>query len=246
MIEGYPFTQPGNYDLARIENGDPKDNYRGQKTQDVLFGVAADHRQGSEHQAQEHASCIPHVYPGRDEVVPDKPQEAAGQGDGHNGNRHPPVEQGNNEKGACCKKGYAGREPVHDIDNVKGIDHPHQPKKGQKNVDVGGEEYQFDKDPGLDQYQDRYELTRELDPWLKKTEVVDKPQKQDDGPCEQQPQYLLVEFKGNGQGKQKGEIDADPAKISNWLFMFFQFAIGPIHNPKLQGCPTYDWGEIKG
>jgi hypothetical protein len=114
-------AQPRRRDQGRVEDRHAQHQHRHQERRPAagLEGQQdADHGQ---HEAQKEAAGVAHVDRGRVEVVAQKPQRAAGDGDGQRCHQELAVDRGDDKERDGGDRGHAAGQPVHVVQQVEGV-----------------------------------------------------------------------------------------------------------------------------
>ena len=133
-----------------IEDGYAEDDHRCDKTERVLLGVASDHGEGTEDQADKQAAGIAQVNCCRSKVVTEETGKAPCQRNRQGGNHHVAIQERNDKEDKGAEEGNPCGKSVHDVDDVKGIGDGYQPEEGKHDTDRVRDKNELDMNPGFD------------------------------------------------------------------------------------------------
>ena len=142
--------------------------------------LTPDKAEAAEDEADGEAAAISEEDGGGTEVVAQKGEQAAGEGDGGHGETEVAGEDGDKERGDGSEQADTGREAVHSVDEVDGVGTTDEPDDAEENGEPRGSVPDGEPCAERDGEHRGDDLTGELLPWLEAEDVVGETEEKDE------------------------------------------------------------------
>ena len=231
---------PADDGKGRVHDGKAQGNGRNQQGNGGRALHSPENGNGSQHIAQEQASRIPHEDGGRVEVVPDEPDDAAGQCRGDHRHRIQALLQGHHDHRHRGDGGYPGSQSVQPVDQVHHVgeaDDPEYRKRNGKVIQIEvaspGIVQPFDPDPEAHRHQSGNDLPHQFHPGCQLEHIVQDPHDGNDGAAQQDPHHVTGQFHAGHGRRHEPDVNGQPAHPGHDPVMDFP-CVGSVHSTDLE------------